>query len=185
MASNVLTVKVSTISKRKFFSIMVDEATDVSNIERLSFCVRSVDDNLDVSEDFIGFYEIYNIKSEIIINAIKDILLKFHLNLGDCHGQTHDQANSMMGKRSGVSTQILVGQPKVMALSATLSKSGNQITHERLYNSSWCNGDLGERYVLVKYSPRREKMLESIVENIEEEFETSSRSDNQKLDNFA
>ena len=79
---------------------MVDEVTDVSNIEQLSFCVRSVDDNLDVSEDFIGFYENYNIKSEIIINAIKNILLKFDLNLGNCHGQTHDRANNMMGKRS-------------------------------------------------------------------------------------
>ena len=28
---------------------------DVSNIKQLSFCVRSADDNLDVSEDFIGF----------------------------------------------------------------------------------------------------------------------------------
>ena len=33
MASNVLRVKVSTIRERKFFSIMADEGTDLSNIE--------------------------------------------------------------------------------------------------------------------------------------------------------
>ena len=52
---SVLRVKVLTIRERKFFSIMADEGTDVSKTEQLSFCVRSVDDNLDVSEDFIGF----------------------------------------------------------------------------------------------------------------------------------
>ena len=36
--------------------------------------------------------------------------------------------------------------------------------------------------VLFKYSPKREKMLASMMENIEKEFEESSRSDNQKLD---
>ena len=49
MASNVLRVKVSTIREWKFFSIIAHEGTDVSNIEQLSPCVRSVDDNLNVS----------------------------------------------------------------------------------------------------------------------------------------
>ena len=76
MASIVLRVKVSTICEPKFFSIMADEGTDVSNIEQFSFCGRSADDNLDVSEDVIGLYELENTKSETILNAIKDILLR-------------------------------------------------------------------------------------------------------------
>ena len=40
---------------------------------------------------------------------------------------------------------------------------------------------VGEICVLVKYSPKREKMLGSIVENIEGEFEERSKSENQKL----
>ena len=43
-------------------------------------------------------------------------------------------------------------------------------------------GTMGAICVLVKYSPKREKMLESIAESIEGEFEESLRSDNQKLD---
>ena len=35
LAPNVLRVKVSTICEQKFFSIMADEGTDVSNIEQL------------------------------------------------------------------------------------------------------------------------------------------------------
>ena len=60
MGSDVLRVKVSTICERKSFSIMTDKGTDVRNIEKLLFCVRSVDDNSDVSEDFIGFYDVAN-----------------------------------------------------------------------------------------------------------------------------
>lgn len=41
---------------------------------------------------------------------------------------------------------------------------------------------VGEIFVLVKYSPKLEKMLGNIVENIEGKFEESSRSNNQKLD---
>ena len=135
MASNVLRVKVSTIRERKFFSITADEGTNFSNIEQLLFWVSFVDDNLIVSEDFIKFYELDNIKSETIVNAVKEILLRCHLNLDDCHGQKYDGANNMMGKPSGVSKQILAEQPKPMATHLrTLSKSDNQITYKRLYN---------------------------------------------------
>ena len=51
MVSHVLRVKFSTICEQKFFSIMVNEGTGISNIEQLLF-VKSVDGNLNVSEDF-------------------------------------------------------------------------------------------------------------------------------------
>ena len=103
MASNVLRVKVS------FQSWLMKEWTPVI----LNNC--PVDDNLDVSEDFIGFYELDNVKNETIINAIKDILLRFHLNLDDCHDQAYGGASNMLEKRSRVSTQIHTEQPKAMA----------------------------------------------------------------------
>ena len=114
MASNVLRVKVSTIREWKFFSIMADKGTDVNNTEELSFCVRFVTDNLDVSEDFIGYYNLDSIKRETIVNAIKDILLRCHLNLDDYHGQTYGRASNMMGKWLEVSTHILAEQSKAM-----------------------------------------------------------------------
>ena len=52
MVSHVLRVKFSTICEQKFFSIMVNEGTGISNIEQLLFYVKSVDGNLNVSEDF-------------------------------------------------------------------------------------------------------------------------------------
>ena len=73
--------KLAVIHDRKFFSIIADEGTDISNKEQLSFCVRTVVDNINVDEDFLGFYEIDNIKSETTFNAIKYILLRCSLSL--------------------------------------------------------------------------------------------------------
>ena len=61
MAAQVLRKKLDTVRERRFYSMMVDKGTDVSNAEQLSFCVRYVDDNLNVDEDFLGFYELDNI----------------------------------------------------------------------------------------------------------------------------
>ena len=38
----------------KWFTIMIDETTDVSNAEQMVFCLRYVDANLEVHEQFIG-----------------------------------------------------------------------------------------------------------------------------------
>ena len=67
---------------------MADEGTDTSNLEQLSFCTRTVDDDLNVDKHFLGFYGMDNIESETDVKAIKDILMRCSLNLDDSSGQT-------------------------------------------------------------------------------------------------
>ena len=83
MSRHVLLSKLETIRKNVFFSIMADEYTDITNKEQFSFCIRTVDDNLEVKENFLGFYELENMKSVTNVNAIKDILLTFNLNIAE------------------------------------------------------------------------------------------------------
>ena len=40
----------------KYYSIMIDETTDNSTVEQMAFCLRNVDDNFDVHEEFMGLY---------------------------------------------------------------------------------------------------------------------------------
>ena len=70
-----------------FFSIIADEGTNISNLEQLSFCARTVDDDLNANKNFLGFYEIDNIKSETVVKAINDILMRCSLSLDDCRGK--------------------------------------------------------------------------------------------------
>lgn len=52
---------VDKINKSQCFSILADETTNVSNIEQLSLCVRYVDNNNMLNEDFIQFIAIHSL----------------------------------------------------------------------------------------------------------------------------
>ena len=138
---------------------MCDEGTDCSNSEQLSFNIRSVDDDLEVHEDFLGFYEVGNIKSDTIVAVIKDSLLRFNLSLDSCRGQIYDGASNMLGKKSGVATQLSVIQPK--ALPTHCFRHSVSLAVKDLTSDCKLLGDtmrtVGEITVLLKFSPKREK----------------------------
>ena len=120
-------------------------------------------------EDFLGYYEIPNIKSDTIVAVIKDSLIRFQLPIQNLRGQTYDGASNMMGKNSGVAQQILKDQPKALvthchghSLSLSIKDANKQckILSEVM-------GTVGEIIILIKFSPKREKMLGVLNENIE------------------
>ena len=147
---------------------MCDEGTDCSNLEQLSFNI-SVDDDLKVHEDFLGFYEADNIKSDTIVAAIKDSLLRFNLSLDSCRGQIYDGASNMLGKKSDFATQLSAIQPKALpthCFGHSVSLAVKDLTSDcKLLGDTM--GTVGEITVLVKFSPKREKMLGDINENVE------------------
>ena len=96
------------------FAVMCDENTDISNKQQLSFCIRWVDEALNSHEDFLGFYEIPNIRSDTIVSAMKDTFIRFNLPFSDLRGQTYDGASNMLGKKSGAAAQIKLLQPKAV-----------------------------------------------------------------------
>ena len=159
MANLTLQEKIKVIQERQFFSIIGEEGTDVSNKEQLSFCLRTVDENLDPFEDFIGFYELENIKSNMIVRVIKDILIRLNVSLENCRGQTYD----------GASTHFFAEQLKAITIHCqghSISLSVKSLTNE-------CDilrdtlSVVGEICILVKFSPKRENLLGNINYNIE------------------
>ena len=65
-----------------------------------------MNDNLEVFEKFLGFYEIPNISISTIVSVLKGILRRYNLTLDLCHGQCCDGASNMLGKKSGIAVQI-------------------------------------------------------------------------------
>ena len=175
MAQQLLREKSKEIRENDFFAIMADEYTDISNLEQLSICLKTVSDDLEIQEDFLGFYELNNIKSDSIVHAIKDVLLRSNLSLQSCRDQSYDGAINMMGEKSGVVTQIKKDQPKAIDAFChgnSLSPAVKDLTLscEVLFNTM---STIQEICALVKYSPKREKILGPLEENIEREmFET-------------
>ena len=150
--------------RKTFFATICDEYTDVSNKEQLTICLRWVDDYLESHEDFMGFYELTNIKGETIIAAIKDALLRTQLSLDKCRGQCYDGASNMLGKKSGVATQISYIQPKAVVTHChfhSLNLSVKETTKESKLLTDIMSVT-SETAALIKYSPKREQQLRSI-----------------------
>ena len=57
----------------QWFTIMVDETTDQSNLEQMVFCLRYVDCNLNVYEEFVGLYSLESTSADSVVSNIKDI----------------------------------------------------------------------------------------------------------------
>ena len=100
---------------------------------------------------------------------MKDILLRYQLNLDMCRGQCYDGASNMLGKSSGVVTQIFAEQPKAHYTHChahSLSLSVKDVTK----NTKILEDTMGiaeEITFLIQYSPKRENILGSIKEQIE------------------
>ncbi len=96
----------------KWYSVMVDETTDLSNTEQMVICLRYVDDNVEVHEELIGMYSLESTSAESILSMIKDVLLRLNLRISDCRGQCYDGASSMSGAKSSVATRLATVEPK-------------------------------------------------------------------------
>ena len=143
---------------------MADEYTDISNKERFSLCFRWTDELLDAHEDFLGYYEHPDIKSETIFTVIKDSLIRMQLPLQDLRAQAYDGASNMFGKKSGVSVKISAEQPKALATHCQghSLNLGIKTTMKESKVMKDVMGTVNEIISLVKYSPKRENLLGNI-----------------------
>ena len=60
------------IRKAQWFSVIADEASDVSNKEQLSVCIRWVDDKFSVYEDPLELINLSKTDVATITNALRD-----------------------------------------------------------------------------------------------------------------
>ena len=136
----------------------------------MSLCIRWVHpETFEVFENFVGLYQIRNIKSDTIVEANKDILVRLQLDFKNLRGQTYDGASNMLGKKSGVAAQLKSIQPKAKETHChghSLNLSVKEVTQESKTLKDTM-GTVGEICILVKYSPKRENLLGEIQSNIE------------------
>ena len=110
MGLQTLRLVMNDIRNAKWYSIIADETRDLSGQEQLTVCIRWVDTNYDVHEDFIGFVQVNTTDAETLTSTstIKDIL-----DLSNCVGQAYDGASNMSGRLNGVSKKSLSQNPNI------------------------------------------------------------------------
>ena len=164
MANTITRNIANNICEAKYFSLMADEVTDVSNRELVVVCMPWVDGELEPHEDFRGLYKVDDIQSNMIVAILQDILKCLNLTLMNCRGQCYDGASNMAGSKSGVSTQLSKEEPRAaythcyghalnLAVSDMMKK--NRLMSDTLNTTS-------EISKLLKFSPRRDVVFEKL-----------------------
>ena len=147
---------------------MADEVTDISNIEQVAICLRSIDDNFDAHKDFVGMYAVESIKADMLVQVLKDTLLQMNLPIANWRGQYYDGAANMAGARHGVTAQILLEEPHAtfthcyghalnLAAGDTIKK--NRILRDTLDVTL-------EISKLLRFSPRRNAIFQKLKTNL-------------------
>ena len=168
MAQQVQRKILDDINQSPFITIMVDEATDISNKDQLTFVIRSVNENFDVSEDFLGMYNLLSTTLSGIVAAITDALLRFQLPFSKIRGQCYDGCSTMAGKKGGVAAKIREREPKAL-FTHCYGHALNLSVNDTIKQSSVmkdCLDTCFELVKLIKFHPKREAILNLIKEEV-------------------
>ena len=170
MALQVLRQVTASVRSAQFFTVMVDETTDVANNEQVVICFRWVDSELKAHEEFAGLYETNSTHAHVLHSVIHDVLLRMNLSITRLRGQCYDGATTMSGARGGVAKLILDEEPRALythcyghALNLACSDAvkGCKVMRDVLDTSY-------EIVKLVKKSPRRDAMLQNLRQQLPE-----------------
>lgn len=93
------------------YSLLVDETSDVANVEQVSFILRYVI-NGDIIESFLQFTDVSKTDTESLYNCLCDTLAHLGLSLNLLRGQGYDGAANMSGQYTGVRARVLQKNPK-------------------------------------------------------------------------
>ena len=96
----------SDIKQARFFSLLADEVTDISNQEQVSVAVRYVDKQSEVREVFVDLVSVERITGQALANALIDRLTSWGLQLENLRGQAYDGATNMSGSKNGCQAKI-------------------------------------------------------------------------------
>ena len=96
------------VKEAQFCFIICDEASDASNKEQLSICLRYANDDGDICEDFLKLIHCKSgLTGKDLYNEVTEALRSFGLDLQNCCGQGYDGAGAVSGHVNGLSALIL------------------------------------------------------------------------------
>ena len=143
----------------QFYSLMVDETTDISNKEQAVLCFRWVSDDLIAHEDFVGLYGIQNTEAQTLVNMILNVLARLNFSAEKLRGQCCDGASAMSGPRSGVAKRISDLESRAVYTHCYDTIKSSKVMQEALDIT-------GQITKLVKLSPKRGSIFQRLKDEL-------------------
>lgn len=171
LADSILQKIIGEIKNAKYFSLMLDETSDVSRLEQVSICLRVSTDNMIVSNYFMGFRNTGDTKAETLLALVTEFLNKNSLNIHDLRGQCYDGARNVSGNISGLQRRIINIEPRALFVHCC-ANSLNSVVQDTLEDLDFARSFIGlakEVIYFIRDSPKRlhefKKMQEEYTKN--------------------
>ncbi|XP_077868257.1 zinc finger MYM-type protein 1-like [Saccoglossus kowalevskii] len=114
----------SSATNKSTFGIIIDGTQDCTGQEQEAICIRYVDVNLNVREEFIGLYRMSSTTGLSLCKMLKDVLIRFQLPIENLRAQTYDGASNMSGIYHSCQAEIKKVQPL-----ASYTHCGAHVSH--------------------------------------------------------
>jgi len=157
---------VERVKRCKFFSVLIDETTDVSAVKQMMVCLRYVDTSYwIIREDFVGFVEMnlitgLAIKMQFLIN-----LKEIGLDINNLRGQEYDGGTNMSEKNNGA--QALIQKDQNLAFYTHCFRHSLNLCLSKACNVLFIKNIMGIVSCVATYfcaSAKRADKLKSIIE---------------------
>lgn len=149
-----------------FYTIMIDETTDISVTEQVSVCFRFVcASTFEIHELFVGFYSTDSTCSTTLFEIVKDVCTRFELPINKCRGQCYDGAANVSGSRQGLQALLLQEEPRavfVHCLAHTLNLGVQDIAHNIMSCRNFLSY-IADLITFVRKSAKRLSWFEKIM----------------------
>ncbi|XP_020899640.2 52 kDa repressor of the inhibitor of the protein kinase [Exaiptasia diaphana] len=159
-------------SHASFFTILADEASDVSNTEQLSLSIRFVDENCNIHEEFLGFLSCERTTGEALAKLIYE---HWSLDIKNCRGQGYDGTACMPSSLRGTQAFIKEKSSKAVFTHCNAHCLNLVIVHScEIQMIRNMIGTLNEICLFFKYSPKRNLLLQAVINNVRPETRRSN-----------
>ena len=97
MGQAVLRQILQDVKSALWFSVLADEASDISHNVYISLSIKWVDSNYSIHEDSVGLIQLPDTMAQTLFSVIKDMLIRCSLLLSQCRGQAFVGSSNMSG----------------------------------------------------------------------------------------
>ncbi|CAI6370250.1 unnamed protein product [Macrosiphum euphorbiae] len=154
-----------TINEAQCFSVLADETTDISTSEQLTLCVRYIDSEGNLNEDFLKFIIVESLTGSDLSAAILNGLVECGLDCAFLIGQGYDGASNMSGKVQGVKSYIQTKYPKAIYVHCAAHSLNLAVsTASDLKPIRNCLGIIEKVYTFLN-TPKRSAVMFHVIDN--------------------
>ena len=164
MSHSVLKGILAKVKNARYYALIVDETTDACGKQQMSFTLRWVDDMLHCHEDFVGMYEVNDASAKGLFELIKDVLLRFELDVSNMRGQGYDRCSVMAGRESGIAARVKQLEPRAVFVHCS-AHSMNLAVQEAagaVLMIRDCLSLIHDLAICFKNSPTRSRILQNV-----------------------